>query len=71
MLFAFFIIVFQNSIFGNKSPRNTIRVTNGLDPDHNLCSVFPDLCKGYQQTTEVVDSNESLENNLMRMRGVL
>ena len=34
---------FQNQLFSKNSFSNTIRVSNGLDPDQDLHSVSPDL----------------------------
>ena len=34
---------FQNQLFSKNSFRNTIRVSNGLDPDQHRHSVGPDL----------------------------
>ena len=46
------VVVFSKLIF-YKSFRNTIRLSNGLDPDQYQCSVGPDLsptvCKGYHR----------------------
>ena len=48
---------FQNHFFQKNSFRNTIRVSNSLDPGQARHSVEPDLgptvFKGYQQTTLV------------------
>ena len=48
---------FSKSTFSKNSPRNTIRVSNSLDPDQGrvflgLISV-QNVCKSYQQTTLV------------------
>ena len=54
---------FQNKLFSSKhSFRNTIRVSNSLDPDQDRLSVGPDLgpdCfeKGYQQMPNI-DANK-------------
>ena len=37
------LLTFQNLLFQNKSFRNTIRVSNGLDPDQERHFVCPDL----------------------------
>ena len=54
------LIFFKINFFIN-SFRNTIRVSNSLDPDQELHSVSPDLgqtvCKDYQQTTKIAASN--------------
>ena len=34
---------FKINCFQNNSFKNTIRVSNGLDPDRDRCSVDPDL----------------------------
>ena len=62
---------FQNKLFQKKSFRNTIRVSNNLDPDQDRHFVGPDLglnclqrlsaankSKGYQQTTKVAANKE-------------
>ena len=50
---------FSKLHFSKNSFRNTIRVSNGLDPDQDRCSVSPDLGpNGYQQTTKVTTSRE-------------
>ena len=44
--FAGFLLaadLFQNQLFRKKSFRNTIRVSNSLDPDQVRCFVEPDL----------------------------
>ena len=51
--------------FSNMSFRNRIRASNALDPDQDRPSVGPDLglnClpKGYQQTTKVAASMDSV-----------
>ena len=50
----FFKIIFFQTIFF----RNTIRVSNGLDPDQDRLSVGPDL--SYQQTTKVTATGQEL-----------
>ena len=55
---------FSKLTFSKQSFRNTIRVSNGLDPDQDRHFVGPDLgqtiCKGYQQTTKVTASKGGL-----------
>ena len=52
--------------FKKKSFRNTIRVSNGLDTDHDRRSVGPDLvptvCKDYQQMTKVAASKDRVKS---------
>ena len=37
------MLVLSKLAFSKNSIRNTIRVSNGLDPDQDRCSVGPDL----------------------------
>ena len=51
----------------HNSFRNTIRVSNGLDPDQDQHFVGPDLwvqivCKGYQQMTKVAAIKELVKH---------
>ena len=56
LLFADFFFKIKSSFSGN-SLRNTIRVSNNLDPDQTRHFVGSDLasnhCKGYKQTAQV------------------
>ena len=59
------LILFKiNFFFSKNSLRNTIRVSNSLNPDQARHFVGHDLgktvCKGYQQTTKVAASKERL-----------
>ena len=53
-----------NQFREKKSFRNTIRVSNSLDPDQARCSVGPDLgpncLQSYQQMTKVASSGEKV-----------
>ena len=55
ILHAFLSIIFIINFFNNKKFRNTIRVSNNLDPDQARHFVGPDLgsicLQGYQQMT--------------------
>ena len=56
MLFCgLFFFFFFKLIFSKKSFRNTIRVSNSLDPDQARRFVQT-VCKGYQQMTKVAAS---------------
>ena len=52
--FMLFVIFFSSSIFSKNYFRNTVRVSNILDPDKTQHFVWPYLvptvCKGYQHT---------------------
>ena len=50
---------FKINFFLKKSTRNTIRVSNDLDPDEALISVQT-IGKGYQQMTEVAAPRKEL-----------
>ena len=54
--------VFSKLTFSNNSFRNTIRVSNSLNPDQaRLLSgliLVQTVCKGYQQTTKSIVSKE-------------
>ena len=56
---------FKNLPFSNILLKNTMRASNGLDPDQDRRFVGPDLgpnCfKGYQQTTKVASSKARKE----------
>ena len=63
VIFHAFVVIcwlFSKLTFSKNSFRNTIRVSNGLDPDQDRHSVGPDqvqsVCKGYQQITIVAPS---------------
>ena len=45
-----------------KSFRNTIRLSNSLDPDQDRQIWFQTVCKGYQQITKVSDSKERVNS---------
>ena len=49
MLLLSSVDFFQNYFFSKNSYRNTIRVSNGLDPDKDRRSVGPDLGPNYLQ----------------------
>ena len=55
-----------------KSFRNTIRVSNSLDPDHARHFVGHDLgpnyLQSYQQTTKVATSRENVKDSLLGSR---
>ena len=58
----FMLLTFSKLTFSKKSFGNTIRVSNGLDPDQDRCHVGPDLgpncLQSYQQTSKVPASKE-------------
>ena len=51
-------LLFSKLFFIKNSFRNTIRVSNGLDPDYDQTT-----CKGYQQMIKVATSRQ-INNNL-------
>ena len=61
-----FFFIFLNQLFQKQSFRNTIRVSDSLDPNRPdvLLSLIwvQTVCKGYQQTTKVATSGESIKN---------
>ena len=64
MLFLSYVDFSFRINFFKKSSRNTIRVSNSLDPDQARQNVGPDLgptvCKSYQQMTKVATSGKEL-----------
>ena len=55
---------FENRLFQKKNFKNTIRVSNGLGPDHDRHSVLIwvlTVCKIYQETTKVVASKQRVK----------
>ena len=59
------LLIFSKSTFSKKNFKNTIRVSNSLDPDHARPFFGPDLapncCEDYQQMTLV--GKELKKNN--------
>ena len=58
----FFTIVFSKNSF-----KNTVRMSNGVDPDQNRHSVGSNcwsktVCKGYQQTKKSLQARKELKN---------
>ena len=54
--------VFFKSTFSKNSFRNTVRVSNSLDPDKAGCSVGPDLCANCLQRLSA-DNKSSVNNS--------
>ena len=67
VIFLAFVVclLFSKLSFSKNSFSNTIRVSNGSDPDQDRHTVGPDLVqtvsKGYQQTTKVATSKERVK----------
>ena len=55
MLFLSSAVFFSKSTFSKNSFKNTIRVSNRLDPDQNQCSVGPDLGSNCLQRSSADD----------------
>ena len=55
---------FINPIFSKDSFRNTIRVSNSLDPDQAGHFEVPDLGPNCLQMTKVATSRQRVKNNL-------
>ena len=55
--FCCYLLFFSKLTFSKNYFRNTIRASNGMEPDQDQM-----ICKGYQQTTKVVTSKEIKAN---------
>ena len=68
MLFCHLLIFFQNQLFSKNSFRNSIRVSNSLDPDQNRHFVGPDLDANCLQTLSADDTSKQSYQMSIDMR---
>ena len=63
MLFLSSVDLFLDKLFLKNLFRNTIKVSNGLDPVLSVLIRVHTVCKGYQRTTKVGASKEKVGKN--------